>query len=362
MRVGILGGGQLAQMMAQAGKSMDCSFTFLDPSPTACAFEWGDSICGAYDDPKLLKKLAQASDVVTFEFENVPHTSVEILSEHVKISPSSMSLEISQDRLKEKNTFRHLSIPTTKFAEVNGPDDLKHAISIVGLPSVLKTRSQGYDGKGQKVLQSKNDVESAWEELGAKPMILEEFIPFDREISIIAVRDQKDNIKYYDVCENEHEQGILKFTQNRQNDPMAEKAQGYAKKLLEHMKYVGVFTLELFQKDDDLFANEMAPRVHNSGHWTIEGAKTSQFENHLRAILNMPLGNIQSKNFSIMVNLIGTIPNLREIEKIRGAHVHVYGKEPRSRRKLGHVTFSNDKITDAKNVLERLRKMTFISL
>lgn len=357
MVVGILGGGQLAQMIAHAGKNLDCQFIFLDPNKDACAFPLGKSLIGAYDDPKLLEKLALESDIVTFEFENVPFQSVEILSKHVQINPNAKALEISQDRLKEKQSFTSLGIPTTLFASVDSLEDLKKGVEIVGLPCVLKTRSQGYDGKGQKVLRTKEDVDVAWKELGGKPLVVEEFIKFSREVSQVAARNPHGDIQFYSISENEHAEGILRLTLNRPNDPAQEQAQSYARKLMEHMNYVGVFALELFQKGGQLLANEMAPRVHNSGHWTIEGAKTSQFENHLRSVLDMPLGETADIGFSAMVNCIGTMPSKDDVAKIPNTHYHAYGKAPRPGRKVGHITIRCSTQAELEKILPQVRKL-----
>jgi 5-(carboxyamino)imidazole ribonucleotide synthase len=336
MRIGILGGGQLARMMAQAGQPMGHTFTFLDPTPDACAFEFGEKILAAYDDATALEKLAKNSDVVTFEFENVPAKSVEILSKHVVIHPSALPLEIAQDRLKEKTMFGSLQIPTNRFLAVDSLQDLKNAREKLGLPLVLKTRSQGYDGKGQSLIRSEEDLEKSWEILKHAPLIAEQFVKFDREISMIGVRNGKNEILFYDVCENVHRDGILRLTKNRPNDTGQEKAQTYVQKILEYFNYVGVLTLELFQKGNELLANEIAPRVHNSGHWTIEGAVTSQFQNHLLALLNMPLGSTSSKGFSAMVNCIGELPT--SLAQNSHVHFHDYGKKPRPNRKIGHIT------------------------
>lgn len=357
MVIGILGGGQLAQMIAHAGKNLDCNFVFLDPNKDACAFNLGKSLKGAYDDPKLLEILAKESDIVTFEFENVPFQSVEVLSKHVTIHPNAKSLEISQDRFREKTSFVSLGIPTTQFVKVDSLDDLKNGVETLGLPAVLKTRSQGYDGKGQKVIRAKQEIESAWKAIGNKPLILEEFIAFDRELSIIAARNPHGDIQYYSICENQHAEGILRLTYNRHNDPMQHVARSYVKKLLEHMNYVGVLTLEMFQKGHELLANEMAPRVHNSGHWTIEGTKTSQFENHLRAILDMPLGDTTDIGFSAMVNCIGKLPDAKEIGKIQHTHFHAYGKEPRPGRKVGHITIHCKTQNDLEKILPLVTKL-----
>lgn len=357
MIVGILGGGQLAQMIAYAGKQLDCEFIFLDPNKDACAFPLGKSLIGAYNDPKLLEQLAQQSDIVTFEFENVPFQSVEILSQHVQIHPNAKGLEISQDRLKEKQAFTSLGIPTTMFASVDSLEDLKKGVDLVGLPAVVKTRSQGYDGKGQKVIRTKEDIDIAWKELGNKPLIIEEFIKFGREVSQVAARNPHGDIQFYSIAENEHAEGILRLTVNRPNDSAEETAQSYVRKLMEHMNYVGVFALEMFQKGGELLANEMAPRVHNSGHWTIEGAKTSQFENHLRAIMDMPLGKTTDLGFSAMVNCIGKMPDAQDVAKIPNAYYHAYGKDSRPGRKVGHITIQCKTKEELEKILPLVRKL-----
>lgn len=360
MRIGILGGGQLAQMLAKSGQRLGYNFSFLDPSSTACAFSLGNALHGSYSDPKLLKELAENSDIITFEFENVPHAALEILSGKAKIFPPSKALEISQDRWKEKKMFQELGIPTTSFARVDRLEDLREQSGKIGFPCVLKTRSEGYDGKGQMVLRKPDDIDSAWKNLGNRPLILENFITFDREVSIIAVRNQKGEIRFYDLCQNEHAEGILRFTFNVPNDLQFEKAKGHMEKLLRALDYVGVLTLEMFEKAGELLANEMAPRVHNSGHWTIEGAETSQFENHLRAISGTSLGSTKSKGFSAMANLIGKIPAPSLIQNLQGVHEHVYGKEPRPGRKLGHLTICVSDQTGQRNAIEDLRKVTSI--
>jgi 5-(carboxyamino)imidazole ribonucleotide synthase len=339
MKIGILGAGQLAMMMAEAGRPMGHTFTFLDPSAQACAFEFGEKIIAPYDDTAALQKLGKQSDVVTFEFENVPAKSVEILSKNVCIHPPSIALEISQDRLKEKTLFNTLSIPTTKFLAVNSLNDLKTATQQLGFPTVIKTTSQGYDGKGQFIIRTSDDIEVAWKILKNSSLIAEEWIAFEREISMIGVRDQKGEIRFYSVCENIHRDGILRLTKNRPFDPFEKKAQSHVQKIMDHFQYVGTMTLEMFQQGDELIANEIAPRVHNSGHWTIEGAATSQFENHLRAILDLPLGSTKDKGFSAMINCIGQLPSF--VPNSEHVFFHDYKKTPRPGRKIGHITIQS---------------------
>ncbi len=341
MRVGILGGGQLARMLAQAGTPMGMEFTFLCPDQLACAAEFGAHIIAGYEDISALEKLAAASDVVTYEFENVPTLSVEWLSKRITTYPSSLALETAKDRLNEKQTFEKLGIKTTRFWSVSSLDDLVLAASKIGLPAVLKTRTQGYDGKGQVVLKDTTDLPDVWQAIGQVPAILEEWIPYERELSIIAVRDAHDHIVYYPVCENHHREGMLRLSLSRVGDPLQDTAETLVRRLLEHLDYVGTLALELFQLDGKLIANEIAPRVHNSGHWTIEGARTSQFENHLRAIAGLPLGATTVANPATMVNLIGTLPPLAKLLEVPGAVPHFYGKAELPGRKVGHVTLLN---------------------
>jgi 5-(carboxyamino)imidazole ribonucleotide synthase len=354
MIVGIVGGGQLARMMALAGHPLGLKFVFLDPAPDACAASLGEHLCGCYDDPALLARLAERADLVTYEFENVPPESIKYLSKHITVHPSHHTLAIARDRLREKTLFGKLGIPTPRFLAVNTRSDLESAIAEIGLPAVLKTRSLGYDGKGQVVLRSRDDLDAAWAQLGGMPLILEGFVPFDREISVIAVRGLSGETRFYPIAENTHRDGILLLSRSRPGDPMQQLAQNYARLLLDNLKYVGIFALELFQVGDMLLANEVAPRVHNSGHWTIEGAETSQFENHLRAILGLPLGSTTPVGQAAMVNFIGTMPETERALTMLGVHLHDYGKEPRLGRKLGHATLRAQDEPALRNCLDQL--------
>lgn len=336
--VGVVGGGQLARMLALAGAPLGLSFVFLDPAPDPCAAALGEHLCGAYDDPEQLAELASRADVVTYEFENVPEASIRFLADHVTVFPSAAPLAVARDRLEEKQLFRQLGIATPPFATVDTLADLERAVQTIGLPAVLKTRTLGYDGKGQYVLRQSDDVAIAWESLGGVPLILEGFVSFQREISIIGVRSRNGKSAFYPVAENVHRDGILRLSRSRPNDPSAAQARHYLERLLDRLDYVGVLALELFQVGDSLLANEMAPRVHNSGHWTIEGAVTSQFENHLRAVLGLPLGSTAATGFAAMVNFIGELPAAADVLTVPGAHLHIYGKEPRPGRKIGHAT------------------------
>ncbi|MBX3271489.1 MAG: 5-(carboxyamino)imidazole ribonucleotide synthase [Sandaracinaceae bacterium] len=339
--IGILGGGQLGRMLALAGHPLGHSFVVLTPERDAPAAAVAETIVADYDDPRALAALAARVEVVTYEFENVPAAAVATLSPRVPVRPGGEALVVASDRLNEKARFRELGIPTAPFASVESAAELEAAVRDIGLPGVLKTRRLGYDGKGQRVLQSRRDVEGAFTGLGAVPLLYEGFVAFRRELSIVAVRGLDGEVAFYPLVENRHEGGILRFTRAPAADVPAAlqaRAEGYARALLESLDYVGVLALELFDDGTELLANEIAPRVHNSGHWTIEGAETSQFENHLRAILGAPLGSCAARGQSAMINLIGDAPDPLAIQAVPGAHLHLYGKAPRPGRKLGHVT------------------------
>ncbi len=361
MKIGILGGGQLAQMLAQAGTPLGMEFMFLCPSPEACAAPYGRHLCRPFDDEAALRQLSDWSDVITFEFENVPAKAVQMLTEHAVVHPSARVLATAQDRLYEKRMFQELGIPTPGFAAVDSLDDLRAAVARLGLPAVLKTRREGYDGKGQVVLRAAADLDAAWQQLGGVPMILEAFVPFQREISIVAVRNAAGEIRYYPVSENHHREGILRLSLSRSGDPWQAEAERDMGRLLEHLDQVGTLALELFQTEQGLLANEIAPRVHNSGHWTIEGAHCSQFENHLRAVGGLPLGDTGSTHPAAMVNLIGKLPDLDGIAAIPATHQHIYGKAERDGRKLGHITLTSDSEVYDAEFLDRLSRLLRIA-
>ncbi len=315
MIVAVIGGGQLGRMLGLAGIPLGLSFRFLDPSPDAPAAEVGELLVGAYDDTALLDRLADGAEAVTYEFENVPVEA----AERVGATPAAAALEASQDRLVEKQLFRRLGIPTPRIDE-----------EVETFPAILKTRRLGYDGKGQRLVSTRV--------AGTVPEhVLEERVSFDRELSLLAVRGRDGETGFYPLVENVHEDGILRTSRVPAAEAPQAEAEEYASKLLDELGYVGVLALELFDVGGRLLANEFAPRVHNTGHWTIEGAATSQFENHLRAILGWPLGSTESRP-SLLVNLIGSMPDAAEVLAVPGAHLHLYGKEPRPGRKLGHVT------------------------
>lgn len=341
MKVGVLGGGQLARMLAQAGAPMGVSCMFLSPDPQACAMPFGEHLCVAYDDPEGQRRLADWADVVTYEFENIPEATVAVLEQRRPVYPPSLALAASRDRVVEKHRFRALGLATTEFRAVDNLVDLITAAAEIGLPAVLKTRVQGYDGKGQTILRHTTDLRAAWERLGRVPSILESMVSFDRELSIIGARTRTGATVHYPVSENHHREGVLRLSLSRDGDAMQKQAEVMISRLLHDLDYVGVLALELFQVGDRLLVNEMAPRVHNSGHWTIEAAPTSQFENHLRAICGLPLGPTTPIQQAATINLIGRVPPEAEISAIAGAIPHVYGKSERPGRKVGHVTLTD---------------------
>lgn len=343
MKLGILGGGQLGRMLAMAAQPLGIRCTVYDPASDPCADQVCDHIRGEYDDFQSLYQFVQASDAVTFEFENVPIETARWLAERRPVYPPPRALEVSQDRFVEKSFFQTLGIPTPPFAAIETRADFDEAIRKIGLPAVLKTRRFGYDGKGQAVLRTTAEADAAWDSLGGRPLILEGFVPFRREVSTIAVRARDGEVEIYPITENEHREGMLHKSVAPAPDvgpEFAEHVEAYTLRVLAELHYVGVLAIEWFDVDGHPVANEMAPRVHNSGHWTIDGAVTSQFENHVRAVLELPLGSPAAKGFSTMFNWIGTHPPFTEVLANPLAKLHWYGKEPRARRKIGHVTFN----------------------
>ncbi len=357
MKVGILGGGQLARMIALAGYPLGLKFVVLDPDPNAGAAGLSEHLLGAYDDPDLLAQLADKADVVTYEFENVPAHVAEFLSSHTKVFPPAQALAVAQDRLLEKNFFNELGIETAPYAPVDSLQDLQQAMPIIGYPAILKSRRMGYDGKGQVVLRAETELKSAWEAMQGAPSIVEGFVSFRREVSIIATRRPSGDIVFYPLSENQHAGGILRVATARPNDAEQGMAEDYVRRLMQKLDYVGTIALELFDVDGKLLANEFAPRVHNSGHWSIEGSETSQFENHLRAILDQPLGSTQTRGHAAMVNFIGGLPDSDALLSLRNAHLHLYDKVPRKGRKVAHATVRSDDANDFEEVLTRLQAM-----
>lgn len=341
MHVGVMGAGQLGRMLALAGIPLGMRFTFLSPTPSPSAESVGSVVIGDYDDTTALAAFADQVDVVTYEFENVSLTAADVVQQRRPLWPPIRALATTQDRLREKEMFGALGIPAAAYVRVDSLHDLLGAVDQVGTPGILKTRFSGYDGKGQRRIQSADDVSTAWQELGGVPLIYEHVVDFERELSVIAVRASDGTRLVYPVVENRHRDGILRFSTSPVSAlPLAKRqeAERYATMLLDTFEYVGVFALELFDTTAGLVANEMAPRVHNSGHWTIEGAETSQFENHVRAICGLPLGACTAVGHSAMFNVIGRHPDIAEVLRVPGVHVHMYGKSERPGRKLGHIT------------------------
>lgn len=356
--VGILGGGQLARMMVLAGVPLGLRFLVLDPSPDACAGQVAPLLVGRYDDPEVLAEFAGRVDVATFDFENVPAASVEWLAERLPVHPQARALAVSQDRVSEKSLFRELGIPVPEFFAIATRDDLDAAMDAVGVPCIVKTRRFGYDGKGQFRIRTRGDADAAWSALGAQAdtvgLIAEAFVPFDRELSVLAVRSAEGEFRAWPLTRNWHVDGVLSVSLAPAPDVTAGEADAaiaHAERLAEHLGYVGVFALELFDCGGRLLANEMAPRVHNSGHWTIEGAETSQFENHIRAVLGLPLGSTRPKGLACMLNWLGELPDALPCLASAGGHWHDYGKSPRAGRKVGHATFRACSASDLAAVL-----------
>jgi 5-(carboxyamino)imidazole ribonucleotide synthase len=334
--IGILGAGQLGRMLALAGYPLGMRFRFLDPASGSPAGRLADHWACDYSDGSALERFASGLDVITYEFENVPVESARYLERFVPVYPPGMALEKAQDRFVEKSFFCELGIPTPMFTT----DFENEQMDKMGFPAVLKTRRMGYDGKGQAIVRSVADLKSELQNGNIDELILEEFISFERELSIIGVRNKTGEMKFYPLVENHHREGILRLSLMTRDvsSNLQSQAEGYCATAMTTLDYVGVLAIEFFEKDGQLLANEMAPRVHNSGHWTIEGAVTSQFENHVRAVSDLPLGSTDPRGACAMVNLIGSLPDVKSFLKIEGAHLHLYDKSPRPKRKIGHVT------------------------
>lgn len=356
-RLGILGGGQLGQMLALAAFPLDVRCRVLDPEAAPPCAGVSELRRGRYDDAATLRSFAEGLDAVTYEFENVPGAALATLAERVPLYPPVRALQVSQDRLAEKQFFNGLGIATSPFAPVDSLEDLRRAAASFGFPCILKTRRLGYDGKGQAVIKAESDLQAAYTALGGSDLILEGFIRFSRELSVIAVRGGDGELRFYDLVENRHAGGILQSSlapAPALAPGLREAAHDIARKALEAMSYVGVLAIELFEEGGRLVVNEMAPRVHNSGHWTLEGAATSQFENHVRAVLGLPLGDTATRGVAVMKNLIGTAPDLPRLLALPGAHLHLYGKSAKPGRKLGHATVVAHDDASARAALRRL--------
>jgi len=341
LRIGILGGGQLGRMLGLAGIPLGFRFLFLDAAPDACAAVTGDLLEAGFDDREAALELGRQVDVATFDFENVPESSARALSELCPLYPGSNALGASQDRLVEKDLLVSLGARVPLYHEVSSRTDLLDGLERLGYPAVLKTRRFGYDGKGQAVLRDAEDLERAWQKLGDSPLILEAFVPFEAECSLIGVRARDGDTRFWPLTGNVHLDGILALSKPGGFEAgLQAAAERIMTGLMDHLDYTGVLTIEFFLHDGELLFNEFAPRVHNSGHWTIDGAETSQFENHLRAISGLPLGATGLAAPSLMFNWIGQMPPLAGAMEIPGLHWHDYGKQPRPGRKIGHATLT----------------------
>ncbi len=350
--VGILGGGQLARMLALSGAPLGLRFLVMDSSAEACAAQFAPMLVGDYTDREALAEFADKVDVATFDFENVPAASASWLAERVPVFPNPGALGISQDRLIEKQLFGELGIAVADYHDVSSEEHLRDGVSRLGLPCILKTRRLGYDGKGQFRIRTPADIESAWKALGAQAktvgLVLEAFVPFQREISVVAVRGRDGEFRTWPLTQNWHANGILaaSLAPAALSPDIEAQAKAHALALAEKLDYVGVFALELFLVDGKILANEMAPRVHNSGHWTIEGAEVSQFQNHLRAVIGLPLGDTSAIGVTCMLNWIGQMPDCSQVLRLKSGHWHDYGKSERAGRKVGHATLRADCAAD----------------
>ncbi|MGN6236580.1 5-(carboxyamino)imidazole ribonucleotide synthase [Dyella sp.] len=354
--LGILGGGQLARMLAIAGAPLGVQTLVVDGTADASAGQVAPLVVADWHDQAALGEFARKVDAVTFDFENVPADTAHWLAERVAVFPNPRALAVAQDRLAEKTLFRDCGLATPEFVPVDTRADLDRALAVTGAPAILKTRRLGYDGKGQFRLRTAEDADAAWAALGAQAaahgLILEAFVPFERELSVLAVRGRDGDFRTWPLTRNWHTDGVLSLSlaPAPDIDALQPRATALARTLAERLDYVGVFALELFVKDGELLGNEMAPRVHNSGHWTIEGAHTSQFENHVRAVLGLPLGDTGARGASLMFNWIGELPDPAPVLRTVDGHWHDYGKQARPGRKVGHATVC---APDASTLMER---------
>lgn len=354
-RVGIIGAGQLGRMMALAGYPLGVQCRFLDRQADAPGGQVGSIRTAALDDIAALTALAEESDVVTFDIENVPVQALEQLDRITPVRPPPAAVAAAQDRLAEKQLFQSLNIPTAEFVTVDSEEDAAAAARTLPLPIVLKARRMGYDGRGQRIARRADELVEAWHELGKPAAIAECWVDFEREVSLIGAQGAGDARVFYPLTENTHRDGILiSCVAPAENVAAQSIAEQWMGEIMSRFAYRGILTIEFFETDAGLVANEMAPRVHNSGHWTIEGAGISQFENHLRAILGWPLGDTRAVAHAAMLNLLGTLPDRDTVLAQRGAHLHVYGKAPRPKRKLGHCTLVDP---DRERLLGRLARL-----
>lgn len=344
MTLGVLGGGQLGRMLALAAAPLGVRVRCYDPDPDVCAGDVCELHTGQWNDADALARFAQGCDCVTFEFENVPVATLHAASTHAPVYPPVAALETGQDRLLEKQLFERAGLHVHPYAPADDEQSTVAAVASIGTPCVIKTRRGGYDGKGQLVLRDASDARNAWHTLGRVPLLVEAFVPFERELSLIAVRSRSGEFAAYPLAQNRHERGMLRESiapAPEVDARLAYEATQHMHELMDRLAYVGVLAIEFFVARRDgvttLLANEMAPRVHNSGHWTMNAGITCQFENHVRAVLGLPLGSTRPSGACGMVNLIGTNPDPRKVLAIPGARLHLYNKESRANRKIGHV-------------------------
>jgi 5-(carboxyamino)imidazole ribonucleotide synthase len=357
MRVGIIGAGQLGRMMALSGIPLGLEFAMYDRSSDVPGAAVAAITTGSFDDHRRLRRFARTVDVVTFDWENVPVEAARAVARLRPVWPPPRALEVAQDRVSEKKLFQRLGMRVAPFAAVDSRADLGRAIAKLGTPGILKTRRLGYDGKGQALVRREAEAEGAWSRLAGRPLVYERFVNFTRELSLLAVRDRRGAVRCYPLAENRHEGGILAETRAPHLDPRLQRAaERHHRRLMRALGYVGVLCVEYFVERGRLVANEMAPRVHNSGHWTIEGAVTSQFENHVRAVAGLPLGSTQARGHAAMLNVIGRHPDSRRILGVQGAHWHDYDKSARPGRKLGHVTLVASTRAERDRGARRLRR------
>ncbi len=365
-KIGVLGGGQLGQMLGLAAIPLGIECVFYDPATDAPARVAGRHVCAAWDDRDALARFAESVDAITFEFENVPAASLAFLAGICPVRPGVASLELTCDRIQEKEFLRAAGVPVQPFAPIATDAELDIALATVGPHGVLKTRTLGYDGKGQRVVRSAAELAPAWNALRRAPCIYEAFVPFDLEVSVIAVRAIDGSTEVYPIVENLHTQGILlrSIAPARVSDALAAAATAHARRVLEALDHVGALALEMFVADATLIANEVAPRVHNSGHWTIHGARTSQFENHMRAVAGLPLGDAGMPEHAAMVNLIGGVATTEEILAIPGTSAQFYGKTPRPGRKVAHMNIVAptreqllERVTRAQAIAHRVNRL-----
>ena len=326
-------------MLALSGWDIGLEFHFLDPTEQPPASGLGPVLQAPFDDLDALNTLARNVDVLTYEFENLSAAALEQLTSGTTLRPNAQALAISQSRRAEKTYLQELGIPVAPWAPADDQQALQQVIEQLGLPAIAKLDRLGYDGKGQLRMQEPTDVEDAFAKLGGQPLVVEGMVPFEREVSIIGSRALDGELRCFPLTENEHRGGILFESRvSVEADPLQAQAESCFTKLANALDYVGTLTIEFFVVAGALVANEIAPRVHNSGHWTIEGAATSQFESHLRAVCGLPLGDTRALGPVAMRNFVGTIPTAETVLRVPGLRFHDYGKSPRPGRKLGHAT------------------------